>query len=410
MDASRLPSEPVGQNKKKSIRERKLLRKAVKIPLPQSDDADLILHNCEQDVAPPGAMPVSKCANPSGPQETQIVYGESRFSAVHPTQESEDRSEEAAGYISNAIELASEMEVEEVPSRTFYHPFQDESLSLLERVSAFNRFEWELKAPLLQWRKTEGEKPTCMECGEKHPLPCRSQAERGRLAYAFKEGKKLRAELFSVNMGPPTLPHREMLETLGPNGSKEIHMGGSFNGFTTMSSKPVFCRICARRHPGGAKECKTPFCTKGCNLNHPPPEPCAAAIKRFKSRMPAEAKDGEEKEKERAWKKEEETPMPVPTPAETGFGSEFGKFGTFFHSMEKAAGELFAGMTPKRPAPEPAEKPGSEHKKRRKRRKKRTGGGNSCQNTEPAPQGPKGPSGDGGQGAQSAFGSVYSIR
>jgi hypothetical protein len=372
-------------------------REAAAVPLPQSDDADLIVQDHWRVFALWGKAPGSIPAEPSGFHETQMVEGDAMSSAVPWTQELGYHSEVSAGHAPKAAELNSEMELD-VPSGMI-HPFQDESLTLAERVSAFNRFDWEVRTPWKEWAKIKGEKPKCTECERKHPPPCMTRAQHAALRAVLKEGKRLRDEFNSAKLGPPRLPHAEMLAT-------EVVMAGSKNGVTQWKPKSTLCRLCAKWHPGGAKECQTPFCTKGCGLNHLPREACREAVKRFENLKLVQGKDGEGEWEER------EKPTPAPSRARATGAIDLAKFGTFLNSLPddpdvmKAAGELFSTMNRKRSTEKSAENADSDKKKEEK---KTTGGGSSCRNMKPMPKGPNGPGGKGGKGTRGLSGSVYSM-
>jgi hypothetical protein len=314
-------------------------------------------------------------------------------------------SEATEGHEPEVAETEAEM-VDVEPTRYTFGLFQDESLTLQERVSAFNHYEWKVKTARRQWNEADV-KSTCTECGKQHPPPCMAKEQIGSHAVAIKEGRALRAE-FSAKNSHPTLPLEEMLD------GEVVMAHSSAFGFFAQKAKSALCRLCAKWHPGGQKECTTPFCTKGCNLNHLPWEPCGKAVKRFRDFGLLEG-DGEEGEKE-----EKKKPEPAPSQAKATGGTDTGKFSAFFDHLPDdpnvmgAAASLFSDMVrQKRPAEESAEKLDSTTEKKKK---KTAGSGNTCQDTKPPPKGPKGSGGrggrggKGGRGASSLIGSIYSAR
>jgi hypothetical protein len=394
-DHNRLPPAPVLRTRKEQTAARKLQRKAANVPLPQLVDADLSDHSMEE-------------VELSGVHATQSVQAEPIPPHVPGTEEPQNNDWVTAGDYMSFTEYQSPVPYWGLPPGTPYR-FQDPSLTLQERVSVFNHFAAQVKATTAEWNKIEGEKPECIVCGKKHPPPCMSPEELRALGAVFKEGKKLRAEFVSAKMGPPTLPKEEMLDG-------EVVMRMSSFGFTEWKSKTAFCKLCAKWHPGGAKECTAPFCTKGCNLNHQPLEGCGQARKRFQQLNLIKDEDGEGEEDE------EKQPAPAPREATAAGGISTAKFGAFLNSIDddphviNMAGRLFSDMVTsrKRPAEESVDKTGSKTSKKGK-----TGGGKSCQDPKPPPKGPNGPGGRGGRGgkggrggrgASSLNGSVYSVR
>ncbi|KAH7071921.1 hypothetical protein BKA63DRAFT_567850 [Paraphoma chrysanthemicola] len=355
-DATRFPPLPAGQTKKDKKKARKELRKAANVPLPQSDDADLIVQNSEQDPPLRGEEPVSNQAGPSGLQEAQMVDADT--SAPVETQVSEPASEAAEDHESEAAEPATSMEVD-APAPPWF-PFRDTSLSLQERVSYFNRWSAELKALRKQWH--EDGRPDCESCGGKHVPPCLNKEEQTLFKVISDEGKDLRAE-FSAMKTALRLPIEEMLEG-------EAVMGRSNNGFTEWKDKATLCKLCARWHVGAKNGCSAPFCTKGCGLNHFPTEACGAAVKRFKNlKLMPGGGEGEE---------EEEKPKPAPSPAMAS-GSLNETFAGFLAALPndpdvlRGAAGLYSNMIRKRPAEqdESPEKADSDTKREKKRKKEK---------------------------------------
>jgi hypothetical protein len=393
-DVDMLPPAPSGQSKKEKKAAAKILRKGVNVPLPQSDDADLIVQDHEQGSAPSGEESTSTTAGPPAVHETQVAVGDP-MSLEHA-----ENGEATEGHEPKVDQ--PETVDPDAPWPFIIHPFQDDSLVLYERVAAFDHFERQVKTGRQEWEE-QTEKVPCGNCGKKHPPPCATRAQTASLRSALAEGRQIRKAWDVQGRRPPTEPYKEMLEG-------EVTMAFSHCGFTTIIAKTAFCSICAKYHPGGARECTAPFCAKGCNLNHPPTEACGAAVKRFANVKHLQGGgDGPSEEKKL---------VPAPSEAKATGGFDKAKFKTFYEAVGddpdvlKSAAELFQDLTSKRPAEEPAVKPGSNKKGKKKQK---AGGESSCQDPKPAPKGPKGPDGKGKAkakrgGASSLNGTAFSLR
>ncbi|CAN9371225.1 unnamed protein product [Alternaria alternata] len=411
MNDNPLPPSPSGQTKKGRKADAKILRKAKKVALPQSDDADLIVH--EQDSAPLGleststfvGFPVAHEAQEANddlmalePKDaTEGTAGHELKVADGETMavESMVTSEAAAGHVPKVDQRGTENE----PWPFILHPFQDESLILYERLAAFGHFERGVKASRREWEN--GPKTPCERCDKKHPPPCGTRSQLRALKEALDQGKQLRKDWEAQRARPLTLPHGEML-------AGEVLMSHSPRGLTSYA-KTAFCSLCAKFHPGGGKECNVPFCTKGCNLNHQKKESCGDAVKRFA--LIKKQQDGGEGESEKM-------SVPAPSAARATDDIDTEKFGAFYDAIGddpdvvRKAADLFKRLAQKRPAEEPAEKSGSD-----KKGKKKAGSESSCQNPKPTPKGPPGPD-DKGKGkakpkrggASSLSGTIFSLR
>ncbi|KAL1795918.1 hypothetical protein ACET3X_006142 [Alternaria dauci] len=387
-----LPPSPSGQTKKEKKAAAKLLRKGKNVPLPQSDDADLIVQHPEQDSAPLEMESTSIFVGGPGAETAQDADGD--LMALGP----KDTSDAAAGYVPKVDQPETEGSSDE-PWPFIVHPFQQDSLILYERVAAFNHFERTVKTDRREW--DEGPRAPCELCGRKHGPPCGTPGQLAALRSALLEGKQLRKEWSEQGAQPLGLPHEEMLEG-------EVHMLDSHRGLTSTTAKTAFCGICAKYHPGGRKGCTVPFCTKGCNRNHQPWVACGAAEQRFA--LVNKHRNG--------GKGRSEEPAPAPSTAKATRGLDTDKFGIFYDSIgddptvvRDAAG-LFKGLSKKRAAEESAEQAGSN-----KKGKKKAGGEGSCQYPKPTPKGPDGPD-DKGKGkakpkrggASRLNGSIFSHR
>ncbi|KAH6868715.1 hypothetical protein BKA58DRAFT_317803 [Alternaria rosae] len=389
-----LPPSPSGpfNNKKAKKASAKILRKAVNAPLPQSDDADLIVH--EQSSNPSGEESLSTTSGPLAVHETQEASGD--LMVLEPE---EDR-DATAGHEPKVDER--ETAIPDAPWPFMIHPFQDDSLILYERVAAFDHFERTVKADRKQW---EEEKAPCGSCGKRHPPPCATRSHLAAIKGAMAEGRQLRKEWDVQGRRPLGEPQGEMLK-------REVKMANSHQGLTTpaVAAKTAFCSTCAKYHPGGAKECTVPFCTKGCSLNHPLGEACGAAVKRFANiKRLHGGGDGPSEEKKS---------VPAPSKAMATGGFDTAKFKAFYDAIgddpdvAKSSGELFKALATKRPAEEPAAKPSSNKKGKKKQK---AGGESSCQVPKPAPKEPEG-SDDKGKakakkgGVSTLTGTVFSHR
>lgn len=364
-------------------------------PVPQSGDADLIAPTYVQTLLL-WLEENRNRADPSGAHVAQTAEASTSSAPVPETGESGDAEDE-----DTSKWMVLYVPRPDVLPDGLIHPFQDTSLTLLERVSAFNHWEAQVRAANLAW--WNGGRPLCAVCGKKHPPPCRTPEYRAAMAAANTQGRQLRAELNSARMRAPTLRHDEML-------AGEIVMGGSRNGITEWKAKSTMCKTCAKWHSGGAEACTAPFCTQGCGLNHMPKEACGEVRKRFINLKLIEAGDGGE------GKTEKKKSVPAPSQATATGSTNTTRFGVFLDSVGddpnviRAAGELFLAMCRKRSAEESAAEADSGKKKKDEKKKKKTGGGNSCKDKDPSPKGPNGPGGKGGGASRGFAGGVYGRR
>ncbi|KAF2133717.1 hypothetical protein P153DRAFT_97480 [Dothidotthia symphoricarpi CBS 119687] len=136
------------------------------------------------------------------------------------------------------------------------YAWESESLTLEQRVSAFNKFTTSAAEMRRVWEA--GGKPACPACGVAHPPPCVPQTG-GRKA-AMRLGTQLQRDLSAARK-------RDLDTPAQGKGQK---------------SKYMFCKNCAKTHIGGASECKAPLC-RTCSLNHFSSERCSSAVERFRA-------------------------------------------------------------------------------------------------------------------------------
>ncbi|USP75572.1 hypothetical protein yc1106_02846 [Curvularia clavata] len=299
------------------------------------------------DSMPEGTVDRLKVESP----EPASAGAESSYEASGNTEleASDDRS---AGHVPNDIQL-------QLVLRNA-HPLQDTSLSLDERVGAFNMLEREG-----QERKAQADIQDCQECGQKHPPPHLSKEQNVTLRSAYKEGKRLRKQ-FQYLASRPSQSDATMAHA-GPSAAPSASL--------SKKGKSVFCTRCAKWHPGGSQACRTPLCVAGCGLNHPPFEDCGEAANRF-ARVGARRNP----------------PTPAPSGATATDSSRMAALSTLLRGLPDDANSWGAISAlansiarEKRSEAEAAEDAGSS-----KRQKKKTGRGNSCQTQSQHPH-QKGP-------------------
>jgi hypothetical protein len=278
---------PVGAGKAARA-EKALLYSASHTPLPlPTHDEDLIDYSDDDNEVSKAAPVVNDTTAPVAAQEARPITLERDFapeaspnSKLEHTSVSEtgcDSNHEhnptqEEGHESNQQDLVSrpgtddEMDIDgQLPSvsiakakSSVHYAWQDETLSLEERVSEWEAFNKDAKVRKNAWLANG--KPMCA-CGKCHPPPCHTDF------IAWSNARQVGDQLF-----------RELAKQ-----KKALHNNADKQMQDVPAKKTyTWCKVCAKRHEGGAAVCRAPVCPRrGCGLNHGPREACPNARRRF---------------------------------------------------------------------------------------------------------------------------------